>query len=106
MHAGGEHLREHPRIGADGRFVDAVDRHVDDHRRRAMAALGRAAFREPAHVFRQALHVERRVLHVVADVVGKCLRVLLALLERAGRPGMRAGVIDGLTLSRAVRSPD
>ena len=50
-------------------------------------------FRQPAHIFRQSFHVERSMLHVVADIVGECLCVLLALLERAGCPGMRTGVM-------------
>ena len=37
--AGGEHLVEHPGVGVDGRFIDAVDGNVDDDRRRAMTAL-------------------------------------------------------------------
>ena len=103
--AGGEHLREHPGIGADRRLVDSGDRHVDDHGRRAMAALGRTALRQPAHVVRQPFDVERGVLHVVADVVGEGLGVFLALFEGAGRAGMRAGVIDRLTLFEKLDRP-
>jgi hypothetical protein len=75
-----EHLLEHPRVRADGRFIGAVDREVDDDRRRAVAALRRPALREAAHV------------------VGPRLRALDALLEAAVRPFVRAGVVDRLPL--------
>ena len=98
MNAGGEHLREHPRVGADRRFVDARDRHVDDDGGCSVATLGGAARGKAAHVFRETFDVEGGVLHVIADVVGEGLGVFHALIECAGRAGMGAGVIDGLTL--------
>ncbi len=98
MHAGGEHLREHPGVGSYRRFIDPVHRHVDDHRRRAMTAPGRAAGDQSFHVLGQALDVVRRVLHVVADVVGPRLRVLDALFEASLGAVVRARVVDRLTL--------
>ena len=95
--AGRQHLAEHPRVGADGGFVDPVHRHVDDNRRCAVAALCRPAGGEALHVFGEAFDVVRRVLHVVADVVRVGLRVGLAGLERPVRAGVRAGVVDGLS---------
>ena len=103
--AGGQHLRELPRIGADRRLVRPGDRHVHDDGGRAMAAFRRAALRQPAHIIRQALHVEGSVLHVVADVVRQCLGVLLTLFERSRRPRMGAGVIDGLALFEKLDGP-
>jgi hypothetical protein len=70
VHAGGQHLMEHPRIGTHRRFIGPVHRHVDDHRRRAMAAPGRTAGHQPSHVVGEALDVVRSVLHVVAQVIG------------------------------------
>ena len=105
VHAGREHLGEHPRIGADRRLVDSRHRHIDDHGRRAMTALRRTALRQAAHVFRQSLYVERGMLHVVADVVGEGLRVTLALFKRAGGPGMRPGVINRLALREKFDRP-
>ena len=80
MDAGGQHLVEHPGIGANRRLINAVDRHIYDHWRRAMPALGGAACDQSSHVFGQTLDVVRGVLHVIADVVGVCLGVFHALL--------------------------
>ncbi len=98
VNAGSQHLLKHPGVGANRGLVGAIHRNVHDHRRRAMPALGRPAGDQAAHVLGQAFDVERRVLHVVADVVGVGLRVFLALLEAAFGAGMRAGVINRLTL--------
>ena len=63
-----------------------------------MAAPGRPALREAAHILRQPFDVERRVLHVVADVVGVGLRVLDALLEVPLGAFVGSGVVDRLPL--------
>ncbi len=106
MDARREHLLEHPRVRANRGFVGAVDRHVHDHRGRAMTALGRSALGEAAHVVAEPFDVERGVLHVVADVVGIRLRVLDALLEVPVGPFVRPGVVDrlpvGEQLDRAI----
>jgi hypothetical protein len=36
----GKHLVKHPGIGADRRFIGAIDRDIHDHGRSAMPALG------------------------------------------------------------------
>jgi hypothetical protein len=96
--AGRQHLLEHPGVRAHRRFVGAVDRNVDDHRRRPMSTLRRPALHQALHVVGETLHVERRMLHVVADVISVGLRVFDALRVAAFRTVVRTGVVNRLAL--------
>src|SRR5678816_2719842 len=98
MHAGGEHLLKHPRVRTHGGFVYSIDGYVDDDSRSQMSAFRRTTGHQSLHVLREAFDVVRRMLHVIADVVRIGLSVLLALLETTIRAGMRAGVINRLSL--------
>jgi hypothetical protein len=51
-------------------LVDAVDRCLDDHRRRAMAGARRPAIDEAAQILGEPGHIECAVLHADIDVVG------------------------------------
>ena len=102
VHAGGEHLVEHPGVGMDRLRIHAVYGHVDDNRRRAMTASVRAAGCQPAHVLLQALYVEGSVLHVVADVIRVGLRVFHSLLVGASSSRVRAGVVDRLAFCQEL----
>src|SRR6516225_689140 len=98
MHSGSEHLLKHPRICMHCRFIDAIDRYIDNDRGGTVAALSRTTGCNPLHVLGKTLDVIRRMFHVVADVIGIRLRVFLSLLEAALRAGMRTGVINRLSL--------
>ena len=79
-------------------LVGAVDRRLDDHRRRAVARARRPAVDQPAHVLGEAGHVERAVLHADIDVVGPGARVLAALRVGQHMAGVLARVVDRLVL--------
>src|SRR2546425_569503 len=102
MYTGSEHLREHPRIRVNGCLVCAINRHIDNDRGRAMTAFGRTTGSKSLHVLGKTLDVIRRMFHVIADVVRIGLSVFLPLLETALRAGMRASVIDGLSLREQI----
>ena len=112
MNPGSQHLLEHPRIRTNCRFVGAIHRHIDDHRRRTMAAPGRPPRHQSLHVRRQSNYVVGGVLHVIADIVGVSLGILLALFKTARRvpasarrPRMRAGVINRLAVRQQFNGP-
>ena len=97
MRAAAQDLAELPGVVADMRLVDAVDRRLDDHRRRAVARAGRPALDQPAHIVRQPGHVERAVLHADIDVVGPGAGVLArpARGSAHGRYGRRCNRSPG-----------
>jgi hypothetical protein len=70
VHAAAEDLAELPCVEADIGGVGAVDRRLDDDRRRAVPGVGRAAFHQPEHILGEPRHVEGAVLHADIDVVG------------------------------------
>src|SRR5690348_17236303 len=98
VHAAAEDLAELPCIEADIGSIGAVDRRLDDHRRRAMTRARRAALDEPAHIFGEPRHVERPVLHPDIYVIGPDMRVLAPLRIGQHVAAMTAGVIDRLIL--------
>src|SRR5205823_15131490 len=98
MHAAAEDLAELPGIEADICGVGAVDRRLDDDRRRAVTRARRATLDEAAHIFSEARHVERPVLHSDIDVIGPDMRVFAPLRIGQHVAAMAAGVIDRLVL--------
>ena len=98
MHAAAENLAELPRIEPDIRRVGAVDRRLDDDRRRAVAGARRAALDEPSHIFRETGHVEGAVLHPDIDVIGPDMRVFAPLRIGQHVTAVAAGVINCLIL--------
>ena len=98
MHAAAEDLAELPGIVAHMRGVDAVDRRLDDDRRRAMARPRRPGIAHAAQVFGKARHVERAVLHADIHVVGPGAGIDAALRMGQHMAAVRAVVVDRLVL--------
>src|SRR5262245_46758215 len=81
MHSGSEHLLEHPRVCANCRFINSINRDIDNNSGNAMTAFRRAAGYQSLHVLSETFDVIWRMLHVVADVVRIGLSIFLPLLE-------------------------
>ena len=67
MHAGAQHLLDHPVVHADGHFIEPENRQRDNDRGRSMAALGGPAVDQPPHEFTQAIRIEGAMLHLILD---------------------------------------
>ena len=98
MHPARQYLPELPGVEADYLFSRTLDGGLDDDRRGAVAAVGRAAVDQSLHAGVQAGHVEGPVLHADVDVVGPGSGVRDALLAGEDVPGVAADVVDRLVL--------
>src|SRR5262245_48373023 len=79
-------------------FVYSINRHIDNNSGSAMAAFSRTTGCQPLHILGEAFDVIWCMFHVIADVVRIGLSVFLSLLETTLGAGMRAGVINRLSL--------
>ncbi len=98
VHPAAEDLAELPGVIAHLRGIDAVDRRLDDHRRRAVSRAGRPGIDHAVHVLREARHVEAAVLHADIDVVGPACGIDAALRLGQHVTAVRTVIIDGLIL--------
>src|SRR5271165_5861351 len=98
VHAAAQDLAELPGIEADIGRVGAVDRRLDDDRRRAVTRARRTALDEAAHIFGETCHVEGPVLHPDIDVIGPDMRVFASLRIGQQMTAVTADVIDRLIL--------
>ena len=105
MDAAAEDLAELPRIEPDIGGIGAVDRRLDNDRRRAVTRARRAALDEAPHVFGKTRHVERPMLHADIDVIRPDMRVFAALRIGQHVAAMAAGVVDRLILLQQLDSP-
>ena len=105
VHATAEDLTELPGIEPHVRLVGAVHRRLDDDRRRAMTGARRTAIDQAAQVFGQAGHVEGAMFHADVHVVGPGAGILAALRLGQHMTGMRAVVVDRLTLCQQFDRP-
>ncbi len=105
MHAAPEDLAELPGIETDIGGVGAVDRGLDDDRRRAVPRTGRPGLGEARHVFGEPAHVERAMLHPDIDVIGPGGGILAALRAGQYMPAMTADIINRLALRQQLDRP-
>ena len=103
--AAAEDLAKLPGVEADIGGVGAVDRRLDDDRRRAVTGAGRAALDQARHVFGEPGHVERAMLHPDIDVIGPGVGVVAPLRAGQHMPAMAADVVDRLVLRQQLDRP-
>ena len=102
MHPAAEDLAKLPGVVTHMSGVDAVDRRLDDHGRRAMPRPCRSGIDHAVHVFGKARHVERAVLHADIHVVRPGRGIDAALRMGQHMAAVRTVIIDGLVLPQEL----
>ena len=93
-----EDLAKLPTIEAHDLRINPFDRCFNNHRGRAMAAGGRTAVNQTAHIIVKASHIKRAMLHANIDIVSPGVGIEFALFIGEDVASMAAGIIDRLIL--------